>query len=104
MSRRPAFPFRPKDSATEEFLEHLRKGTREQFESSWEVINPGADKSYSHGLGEIPWMVDVVQAEDAGGKSATIAADATATKTSDTITVTVAATATAGLFYKVRAL
>lgn len=70
-------------------MESLRQGTREVFESGWTLINNGADKAFTHLLGEIPCVVDVIRSETADGvKPIDSNADVTVAKTTTTITVT----------------
>jgi hypothetical protein len=51
----------------DENLEHIREGTREQYESEWLFFPSGARREVRHNLGEIPWVVSVVRSDDATG-------------------------------------
>lgn len=87
-------------------IENLRQGTRNQYESPWTFIQGDAFAqviSFTHGLGEIPWAVDVLESKEADGKNATDGnSDVDVTKDDTTITVT--NNAGADLYFKVRAL
>lgn len=58
-------------------LEHLRKGTREQYESDWvlfpQPLSSGdttVSRTFPHGLDEVPWIVDILESEEADGARA----------------------------------
>ena len=91
------------DPSSEHGIEQLRLGTRRQYISDWTLIPDGATKSFTHGLGEVPWVCDVVKSETADGKNPTSAnADVTASKTSTAISVESALGSDA--YFQVRAL
>jgi hypothetical protein len=74
-------------------VDHLRKGTRDQYTSRWVKILDGLSHEFLHELGEIPWTVSVNRSESDEGKQAVEATigsglDITITKTDTTITVT----------------
>lgn len=94
-------------------FEHLREGTREQFESDWvSIVEPDGEDiavTFTHRLGEIPWAVDVLQSDASDGSNPAeadlSAADMTVTKDATEITLTRSTSSTAGdLYFKVRAL
>ena len=87
-----------------ELLEHLRKGTREQYQSGWVSVAASATAALTHELGEMPWVVDVVRADADGGYNAVEvpATDITVAKTATTITITNAAADT--YYFQVRAM
>lgn len=80
-------------------LEHLRKGTREQYESPWTAIAALGSATFTHELGEIPWTVDVLKSEQADGR-APVPATVTVVKTETTISVVATDTG----YYQVRAM
>jgi hypothetical protein len=92
-------------------MEHLRIGTRDQYESEWVRIE-GVDfvgtHEFTHGLGEIPWVVDVLQSTRSDGANPTPAipggTDVTVTKTATTITVQNDDAATVDVYFQVRAM
>ncbi len=90
---------------SEQTVEHLRLGTRKQWENeTWQLIaaTPGFN-TFNHDLGEIPWVVDVLSADNNTGKFAVDAnADVTITKTDSTIKIE--NTTATDLYYKVRAM
>ena len=43
--------------------EHLRLGTRHQYDSGWLAIPAGLRRQFDHNLGEIPWSVSVIRSE-----------------------------------------
>lgn len=84
MPNRPTFP-----GAEDPTLEHLRLGTRDQYQSEWRSIANGASHAFTHELGELPWMVDVIRSETSDGKNPVDSnSDVTVAKTDTTITVT----------------
>ena len=98
MSRLDAFP-----DSTSPDIEHLRQGTRRQWESDWTELADSASVTFTHDLGEIPWTVDVIRAIDSGGASPLDAnASVSIAKTDTTITVTSALGSSA--YFKARAL
>jgi len=73
----------------EEKLEHLRQGTREQYESEWRLIGDMNSYSFTHELDDIPTVVDVIRSETSDGKKATDSnSDVTVAKTATTVTIT----------------
>jgi hypothetical protein len=95
------------NAPVEEQLEHLREGTFEKYESDWTLIKDGASHEFTHNLGEVPCVVDVVRSEVANGDhprdTASIIAIA---KTDKSITVTHDGTNVNGVgdfYYRVRA-
>jgi hypothetical protein len=107
----------------EEKLEHLRQGTREQYESEWQLIrydttlSAGQSHAFTHELDDIPTVVDVIRSETNDGKSAgsvTIdnsgspaAGTVAVAKTNTTITITsnhgAATNGVTDFYFKVRA-
>ena len=87
-------------------IENLRQGTRDQYESEWRFIQGDAivqTATFEHGLGEIPWMVDVMSSKVDDGKGAIDAnADVTVTKTGTTVTVR--NDSGSDLYFRVRAM
>ncbi len=94
--------------------DHLRQGTREQYSSGWTLIPGGHAQEFLHNLGEVPWMVSILQSETADGNFA-IEAGSNATivymdedsvvGTGDTtITVTSALSAGVDRYFLVRAM
>ncbi len=67
--------------------EQLRAGTRQQYTSEWRLIVASASHAFTHGLGEVPWVCDVVESYGSDGAKPTTSS-ATVTKTDTTITVT----------------
>ena len=104
MGKRPLAPFyNPDDDAYGDVLEHIRRGTRQQYESDWTSIADSDDESFTHELGEVPWLVDVLMADDSEGYNAVNGnASVTVAKTDTTITVTSSAGATK--YFQVRAM
>jgi hypothetical protein len=80
----------------------LRLGTREQYESQWRSIGGTASYSFTHELGEIPWVVDVLRSDHDDGTGAIVAPTVTISKTDRTITIT--NDAGTGYYFKVRAM
>ena len=56
------------DDKLQPAIEHLRQGTREQYESGWTKIVAAHEVAFEHNLGEIPWTVNVIRAISADGK------------------------------------
>jgi hypothetical protein len=93
-------------------LEHLRKGTVEQYESGWVLIRDAISgttdgtKDFTHDLEEIPRVVDVMRSETSDGKNAIDGnSGVTVAKTSTTITLTIPNGSPLGgdFYFKVRA-
>jgi len=88
-------------------LEHLRQGTFEKYESDWTLIESTGTHTFTHGLDDVPLMVDVIRSENASGDHPRdTAAIIAVTKTDKTITVVHDGTAVNGVgnfYYKVRA-
>lgn len=101
MPRRPAIHI--VDPNLEQAVEHLREGTREQYESGWVRVAAGADATFTHELGEIPWMVDVLQSEQSDGR-APIDGNANVTLTKDSSTITLTNGYGADAYFYVRAM
>lgn len=55
-------------------LDHLAKGTRQQYESEWTRIPDGGAVEFRHELDEIPWTVSLLRSDDSDGKFAVAAA------------------------------
>ena len=53
----------------DEVIEHLRQGTREQYESDWTYIPAGLSRQFDHDLGEIPVNCNVSISVESGGPS-----------------------------------
>ena len=87
-------------------LEHIRMGTRDQFESGWVPIADSGSSSFTHGLEEVPWVVDVLRSGDADGKTAESvpAADMTITKNTSTVTIANGVGDGTTYYFKVRAM
>jgi len=86
-------------------LEHLRMGTRDQFESGWVQIADTGSSSFTHGLEEVPWVVDVLRSPTNDGKAAMDSnSDVTIAKTDTTITVTSNVSDGVAYYFKVRAM
>ena len=72
---RSAMPGEGLSPELSEALESLRRGTLDQFESEWILLNPGQSASRRHGLGEqVPALVSV-DLDDAGDGRNAISAD-----------------------------
>ena len=97
MPTRPAF-----EGVNAEALEHLRIGTRDQYESEWRQIDASRAHTFTHSLGEIPWIVDVLRSDSSDGKGAVVAASFTVAKTDTSITITNSDSALH--YFKVRAM
>ena len=115
--RQPERPFGEEDGrilspdAVVDEMENLRKGTRHQYISDWTPITFNLDDStketatFSHGLEEIPWVVDVEQSFFVDGMNSTPAVEGTdvdTVKTDETVTVTTKLTETR--YFRVRAM
>ncbi len=77
MALRPRAILSSGDVSTEvaEALEGIRRGTLDQFESDWILLNPGQSASRRHGLGEqVPATVSI-ELDDVGDGRNAIAAD-----------------------------
>ena len=83
-------------------MEHLRQGTRQQYLSDWTSIPVSASEEFTHELGEVPFTVDVIEADSSEGYNAITSSTATISKTDTTITVTVGAGGP--FYYQVRAM
>lgn len=86
-------------------FERNRGGSLKQFISPWTAINfgTGLEKTFEHGLGWIPMVVDVLQSAVADGRDAFAATDSLVTsKTASSIVVRNTGTALA--YYQVRAV
>lgn len=94
--------------------DHLRQGTREQFESEWFIIPGGHSQEFQHDLGEVPWVCQVIMSDVATGtfpKDATadvtiVMADEDSTDGSGERKLTVTSDFSAGTdkYFKVRAM
>jgi hypothetical protein len=83
-------------------IEHLRQGTREQYESEWTLIVDTTSHTFTHNLGEVPWVVDVIGSKVDDGKNPVDRnADVTVVKDDEEITIT--NNVTADEYFKVRA-
>lgn len=92
-------------------VEHLRRGTLEQFESEWVWLEPDSGAAGGeaitaarrHGLNEIPALVSVERDDWGDGRNARDAtADVTVTKDRDEVVIT-NAHATEGFYVRIRA-
>jgi hypothetical protein len=90
-------------------IENLRQGTRSQYESPWTIIQGttsmpanGQIITFTHGLEEIPWMVDVMSSKESDGRKPIEGANLTITKNETTLTVQNGNAA--DLYFKVRAM
>ena len=103
MPTRPTMP-----GMNDVVLEHLRMGTRDQFESGWVQIADTGSSSFTHGLEEVPWLVDVLRSGDSDGKTAESvgvgAGGVTITKNTSTVTITNAVADGTTYYFKVRAM
>ena len=100
MPTRPTMP-----GMNDMVLEHLRMGTRDQFESGWVQIADTGSSSFTHGLEEVPWVVDVLRSPTNDGKAAMDSnSDVTIAKTDTTITVTSNVGDGVAYYFKVRAM
>lgn len=90
-------------AALRDAVEHTLRGTREQYESDWTVVGASAAGTFTHLLGEIPWVVDINRSESSDGARAVDANALVTTTKSDTVIV-VTNTATAAYYFKVRAM
>jgi hypothetical protein len=98
-------PIRDSSAFDDEQLENLRLGTRQQYTSDWTVINDSETHTFTHNLGEIPWIVDVAYSEqDQGGLARDANSDVTVVKTSETITCTSNFSAGRTYYFQVRAM
>lgn len=91
-----------------EQLEHLRQGTFEKFESGWELINSTETHTFTHGLDDVPVVVDVIRSDVQNGDNPRDAmSNVTITKSGREITVrnnvTVAINGKIHFYFKVRA-
>jgi hypothetical protein len=106
MGRRPRQP----SVEYEPHIEHLRKGTREQYESAWVSVTANTDvaptSEFTHELGEVPWVVDVIRADDSDGYNAEVvpSTDVTITKTDTLVTLAIPTSVTVTYYYQVRAM
>lgn len=90
----------PVDPWLRDELEKLRDRGVNKYSSPWVSIDAGAVGTFTHGLGEIPTVVSVLEATDSQG---TGQAEASSVTISRTVTlVSVANTGTAR-FFRVRA-
>jgi hypothetical protein len=46
-----------------DFQDHLRRGTREQYESEWVLVPAGTTREFRHDLGELPWSWSVLRSD-----------------------------------------
>ena len=105
MPTRPTMP-----GMNDVVLEHLRMGTRDQFDSGWVQIadtvgSAVGSASFTHGLEEVPWVVDVLRSPTNDGKAAMDSnSDVTIVKTDTTITVTSNVGDGVAYYFKVRAM
>lgn len=84
-------------------VEHLRMGTREQYESDWTLIPASGSHAFDHSLAEVPWHVDVIRSlVSDGARSESATAEVTVAKTDSAITVTNGAST--AYYFRVRAL
>jgi hypothetical protein len=86
MPRRLGPPEGLVDDGFRPVYEHLRDGTREQYESGWTLVlgkntTGGTPESHTvqfdHNLGEIPWRVSVIRSIDSSGKFPDVPVDGT---------------------------
>ena len=93
-----------------ESIEHIRQGTRQQFESAWVRIEGAvtvASHDFLHELGEVPWIVDVLLSGTADGGNPSPAiegTDVTVTKDATNITVQNDNSTITDRYFKVRAM
>ena len=101
MATRPTMP-----GMDDVVLEHLRMGTRDQFESGWVSIADANSHAYTHNLEEVPWVVDVIRSRESGGASAESvpSADVTIAKTETTVTITNGVGDGTAYYFRVRAM
>lgn len=59
-----------------------------RYRSPWTRMNQSGSASFTHGLGGIPWFVDVLKATDAQGTGEAVAGNVTISKTASTVTLT----------------
>lgn len=113
MPRRPSFSSHQLPGEMKSVLEHLRTGTREQFESGWISIPPGITREFIHSLGEVPWVVHVLRSETGDGTYPTeppaaditvVRLDASSTRGSGDRALTVKNNAASTYYFKVRAM
>jgi len=104
------------DSPLQEQIDDLRKGTVLKYQSDWILIESTGNHVFTHNLGEVPCMVDVIRDDFATGDNQSPvdenvnSAELTGiVKTSTTITVTNNVTLTnpvngkVDFYYRVRA-
>lgn len=84
----------------DEFDEIKQKSIR-RYVSPWVRLDAGASIILSHGLGEIPMVVSVLDATDSQGAEAAVADDVTVTSTRAEVVVVNSGSAR---FFRVRAL
>ena len=81
-------------------LREIKHQGFKRYASAWTRIDASASGSFTHGLLEVPHVVDVLEATDSQGTGSASAASVTTTKTGTLITVANAGTAR---FFRVRA-
>lgn len=84
-------------------IEHIKQHVRKPYISPWTRLEKSATISLTHGLGDFPFAVDVLQATDAQGTGAATASDVTITRTATVVTVAETG-GTNSTFIRVRAL
>lgn len=70
MPTRPTPP-----GAYNEAVEHIRQGTRQQYESEWVLIPAGVSHGFLHDLGEIPWSTSIIKSLTQSGLQPSEASD-----------------------------
>lgn len=81
-------------------IEDTKKHAVRRYVSPWTRIDAAASATFQHGLGEIPYVADVLEATDSQGTGEAAAATITVTKTGTLVTV---ANGGAARFFRVRA-
>lgn len=81
-------------------LASIRKKGFQRYKSQWTRIDASASVSFTHGLGDIPHIADILVASDSQGSDASEGSSYTATKDGKAIVVT---NAGAARFFQVRA-
>ena len=88
-------------------MDYLRNGTRDQYESGWILILTGVTKDFTHGLSEIPWVVDLLFSFSSAGsmpKHAPFTPDSPFGITRDATKVSVLNASGENLYFQVRAM
>ena len=91
LRQRPSLKVGETPNEIADALESLRRGTLQQFESDWILLNPGQSASRRHGLGEeVPALVssDLDDVGDGRNARSTDPSDVTIQSTVESITIT----------------